>query len=356
MKKSISLVLALIMTVALLAGCGQQAAPATEAAEPASEPVDVAPAETQAEPVEPITIRVASTVQSTMPSGAAAEKFCQLVEEKTEGRYKVEYYPARQLGETNDLLTQVINGTLEIAQVSNASFGSYSTLLECLSLPFLIDSYDKLSQAVESDELKAIYDKIEEICGVKCLTIMEHGIQFVANTVRPINTPEDFKGLKLRTNNSNVMYAAIEAFGGAPINYAYGQIYTGMQNKTIDGEVVNFTTVFAEKHYEVATYFSELGLWPFPCTLVMSEQFNDSLSEADRAAIYEAAKEAYEYNVSLLEEYTDRARTEMEKAGVEINKIEDMTPFIEAVAPIIEKERESDPLVAAFVDMAQGLK
>ena len=344
--KFMAVLLCLAMILGVLASCGTPANNNSGAEN-----------NTNTEPApEPITIRVASTVQSTMPSGAAAEYFCQLIKERTNGRYNVEYYPARQLGETGDLLNQVVNGTLEIAQVSNTSFGTFTPLLECLSLPFLIDSYDKLDAAVASKELKDIYAKVEEVTGCKCMTIMEHGMRYIGTNLRPINSVADFKGQKLRTTNSDAMYAAFNALGASPIQYAYGQIYTGLQSGVIDGEEVNYTTVYAEKHFEVLKYFSEISIWPYPCTLVMSNKFYDSLSAEDQKLFYQAAADAYAYNISLIKEYEDRARGEMEKAGVAINKVEDKTEFIEATKQVIEDYRAKDPLIKAFIEMAEKLK
>ncbi len=345
-KRWISVILCGILLLSVLAGCGTT--PANNTANETNT--------NNVAPVEPVKIRLASTVASTMPSGAAAEYFAKIIEERSNGRYVVEYYPNATLGATDDLLTQVVNGTLEMAQVSNSSFGSYTSLLECFSLPFLIDSYEKEVAAIESKELSEIYKAVEEKVGVKMLTIMEHGMQFVGNNIRAVNVPADMKGLKLRTNNSDVMYKAIQALNGSPVNYAYKQIYTGLQSGAIDGEVVNITTMYAEKHYEQIKYFSKLALWPFPCTLIMSQNFWNSLSAEDQAMFTKASSDALNYNISLINDFTDRSLKAMSEANVQINEIPDMTPFKDATSSIIDEEAAKDPMVKNFIEMVKGLK
>ena len=137
------------------------------------------------------TLRLATTVQDSMPAGNACSYFCKLIEERSEGRYVVEYYPARQLGETDELLTQVANGTLEMAQISISNVSTFTNLLECLQYPFMLDTYDKEWKALTSSEFQVILNQVDEILGVKNLTVMEHGNRHIANNKHPVKTPED---------------------------------------------------------------------------------------------------------------------------------------------------------------------
>lgn len=303
----------------------------------------------------PIVIRLATTVQASMPSGAAMKHFCELVTQRSNGKFKAEFYPARQLGESDEIMAQVVNGNLEFAQVSMGSFTAFTPLLEVMQLPFLLPSYEKLMKATDSDEMRAIFAQVEKVVGLKILAVTEHGMRHIANNVRPIHVPSDFAGLKLRITTTDSMFESIRAFGGSPISLPYGQVYSGMQGKVIDGEEINYTSVYAEKHYEVIKYFTDMSIWPFPSPLIMSDKFYKSLTAEEQKMFRDIAAECYAYNMREIEAYSKVAYDTMVKNNVAINTIEDMAPFHKAVSPIIQKYKNMDPLMKNFIEMAEKL-
>lgn len=305
---------------------------------------------------ETITLRLATTVQDSMPAGNACSYFCKLIEERSEGRYVVEYYPARQLGETDELLTQVANGTLEMAQISISNVSTFTNLLECLQYPFMLDTYDKEWKALTSSEFQVILNQVDEILGVKNLTVMEHGNRHIANNKHPVKTPEDMEGLKLRVAASGTNFQTIETLGGSPVSMPYGQVYSSLQSKVIDGEEINYTSIYSEKHYEVLKYFTDMPLWPFPAALMMSGDFWNSLSTEDQELFQQAALDSLQYNFDLLNEATEKAQTAMKEAGVELTVIEDASEFKDMVRPIIDEAKKTDPAVEAFTDMCLTLE
>lgn len=302
-----------------------------------------------------LTIRLATTTQETMPACASAGWFCEQIKEKTKGRIVFEYYPGGKLGETNDLVPMLVDGSLDMAMLDISFLSMFTDTLNCLQTPFLLLDYDKELQALRSDECRALYDKAGEESGLQILAGGEYGMRYLANNIRPINTTADMKGIKFRVVPSETILDAIKSCGGNPVALAYGEIYTGLQSGVIDGEEINYTSVYSEGHYEVLKYFSNVALWPFPSVIVSSDELWNSLSEEDKNLFMETADEALEYNMSLLEEYTDRAQQTMVEAGVEINDVTDTSSFQEATTHIRKEFKEKDELTKAFIEYCENL-
>lgn len=341
MKKLIPLAL----LVSLLAACGSNTSPTST---PDDDTSVSTPAETKV-------IHLATTVQNSMPAGAACEYFANLINERTDGRYDVQYHPAGELGQTDELLQNVMGGTLEIAQISISNISAYTNVLEAVQYPFLLENYEQEKIAFNSDEFAAIMKSVDETLGVHNLIIMEHGARHFANRVREVSSPADLAGLKLRVSTTTTNLKILEALGVSPVSLPYGQIYSSLQSNVIDGEEINYTSVYSEKHYEELNYFTDMALWPFPAMLMVSGDFWNSLSAEDQDIFAQAAAEAFDYNFELLDQATATAEEAMKEAGLTITKVEDNSEFMAIAKPFIDEAKAQDPIAAAFVDMCMSL-
>jgi len=300
-------------------------------------------------------IKVATGGQDTLPSYAATLDVIGDLE-AANNNLDFEYFGSRQLGDDAEILQQVMAGTIQIGGGAGTIFSSYTNLLDPFYIPFLLNDYNKERQALTSAEAQAIYDKIEADLGIKILAAYDSGMRHIANNSRPVESIGDLKGLKMRVVPTDVLIKSFSALGASPTTMAYGEVYTGLQNKVIDGEEINITSIYSEKHYEVLKYFTEIGLYPFATTVYANAAWFNSLDEATQKEIEDAFIKGYDYN---FDKYLAEAETAgydaMEKAGVQITKIDDVTPFKEVVAPIMEEYKAKDPLIADFIDMANGL-
>lgn len=340
MKKTLSILLILALMMATFVGCGGGA---TE--EPAA----------GSGTNEPYTIKLGHVTQVTHPFHIASEEFARLVNEKSEGRITVELFPARALGDDRELLEQVMNNTLDMAVVSGPVFSAYTPVIDTLQMPFLLNTYEKELAAVQSQEMKDILGSLSQF-NLKGLAVFEGGMRQLASAKGPIDSPDDLKGLKLRTTQSDLVMSVISALGGNPNPMAYGEVYTGLQTKVIDGEEINLTSISAEKHYEVLTDVTEIGLFPFPGITIMNQTKFDSLSAEDQAIIQEAAEEAMITVLSELPNIDAKAIENISaNSDVVILKGVDPAPFKALVQPIYAEYSEKDPLIKAFIDMASGL-
>lgn len=342
-KKLIGLILATVITVSL-AGCGESSSSSAPAASGSS-------GNSQGD----IAITFATGGADTLPSYAAAIDVAADIE-KENPSIKIDYKGARQLGDDAEILQQVMGGTVQIGGVGYSVFSTYVPYLEAITLPFVLNDYEKEKAALQTPEVQALYDKVEEELGVKVLASYDSGMRHLANNVRPIKSMADMKGLKLRVVPSDLLVNSFTALGCNPANVPYGDIYTSLQSKVIDGEEINVTSINSEKHYEVLKYFSEIGIYPFATIIFANANWFNSLPEDVQATIQNAFTKGYDYNFDkYLTEAEEEGYKAMEDAGIQIDVIEDKAPFQEAVAPSIEEYKEKDPAIKAFIEMAEGL-
>lgn len=343
MKKLITAALSLAMVLGLSAcGGGNAATPAPTQSGGAAEPV---------------AIKIATGGQDTLPSYAALLDVIDDINAATGGTTDIQYFGARALGDDAEILQQVMAGTVQIGGGGASIFSTYTQLLDVLQMPFLLNSYEKERQALSSDEVQAIYDKVEETLGIKILATYDSGMRHLANNIRPITSIEDVKGLKLRVVPSDNLIASFEAIGANPSNMSYGEIYTGLQNKVIDGEEINITSIYSEKHYEVLKYFTEIGIYPFATTIYANADWFNAQDPQLQQTLLDCFDQGYDYVYDIyLPEAESAGYAAMEAAGIQIDTITDVSAFQEAVAPILEETRQIDPTVSAFIDMALALE
>ncbi len=360
-KRFISLALAAALIASLTACGGSSSATATTAAAATAAAETKAPAETApAEAAAPaahdaIAITFATGGADSLPSYAAAIDVVADIE-AADSAIDINYMGARQLGDDAEILQQVMGGTVQMGGVGYSVFSTYCPYLEAIALPFVLNDYNKEKTALQTPEAQALFDKVEEELGVKVLASYDSGMRHLANNVRPINSLEDMKGLKLRVVPSDLLVNSFTALGCNPANVPYGDIYTSLQNKVIDGEEINVTSINSEKHYEVLKYFTEIGIYPFATIVFANADWFNSLPADVQTAIQDAFVKGYDYNFDkYIAQAEEAGYKAMEESGMEISVIEDKSAFQEAVAPYIEDYKEKDPAIKAFIEMAEGL-
>lgn len=349
MKKLFAFVMSLVMVFSLV-GCGEDA---NVVVPDSGSDSDVTSGEAE------YVINLASTNIPGQPPALADAAFQAEVEAKTNGRFKFVLHDSSTLGSDEDILKQVIDGTLQISGVGGTTFSMYTPLLEVLSLPFLLTSYDKEYAALQSDEYRAICDAVGEQLGIKILFTSENGIRHFATSANPVHSVADLKGLKIRIPTSDVLDATIKALGANPVTIQYSELYSALQNKVIDGEEVNYSTLAGQKHYEVAKYVTEVGMYCFTGLCIANLDFWNSLSPEDQQILLDASDVAMKNTFEQYVKDSDAAsRAKCEEAGMEITILDEaqLKEFQDATAHIVDEFAEKDPLIADFVEMARGLE
>lgn len=363
-KKLISSLLALSM-FAVLAACGGGSVntPAPEQ----SKAADSAPtASTQQGDNWWESINFEKAVNLTMAmagapnsgSGMASEKAAELIEERSGGKIKIEIVYNGGLGNEQSCFSQCMEGSIDFTGAGIGTISQYTEWLDVLQMPFLINDYDQERQLMQTDEWKALVDKAnEELQGVSIVNIAEFGMRHFATIAKPINTMDDIKGLKIRSIGNPVIDKALTMVGANPVNITFTDLYSSLQNKVIDGEEINTSSISMQKHYEVVKYCSEIGLYPFLTLSVMSDTTAESLPEGYLDLILACFEEGNRWYMSeVLQEIDAEYRQDCLDNGIVFNEIEDKDAWIETVKPIYDEKAAEDPLYAAFIEKALSLQ
>ncbi|WP_173917588.1 TRAP transporter substrate-binding protein [Halobacillus sp. Marseille-Q1614] len=316
-KKTLSLFMALFAAVLVLTACGGD--------EPGS-----------AETGETVTLKLAENQPDDYPTTIGDEEFAKLVEEKTDGRYKIEVYSGGQLGDEVSAIEQVQLGSIDLARVNATPLTQFSDSIGVLSMPYLFEDEEKKWETLNGEVGQELLDTFEgsDLVG---LAFYDSGDRSFYNSVRPLETPEDMEGLKIRVQQSELAIDIVEALGASATPMEYGEVYSSIQTGVIDGAENNFPSYYTSNHYEVADYYTVNGYSGTPEVLIGSQSLWDELSEEDKKIFQEAAKESVEVQREAWAELTEESKAAVEENGNELIEVDDITPWREAVQPVYDK-------------------
>ncbi|PZO06395.1 MAG: C4-dicarboxylate ABC transporter [Alphaproteobacteria bacterium] len=284
------------------------------------------------------------------PTVEAVAYFGRRISEQTNGRLRLANYAGGQLGEEKDTLEITIFGGLDFNRVNLALLNPLESLTLVPSLPFLFRSTEHMRRALDGAPGQALLESLQPH-GLIGLAFYDSGERSFYNTRRPIRTPADMRGLKLRVQTSDLYVALVQALGANPIPMSYGEVFQGLVQKVVDGAENNWPSFQDSRHYEVARYYSLTRHVMAPEVLVASSRTWSRLSQPDRDLIRQAASDSVPFMRRLWEDREAQARRLVEAAGVEVIEDIDRTAFETAMRPVwdrfVTSQRQSD-LVAAI--------
>ena len=217
-----------------------------------------------------------------------------------------------------------------------ANFEGINAEVNVALLPFLFTSLDNARNAWGGDFGAQFAEKLIEPMGFKVLSIWESGYRHMTNNTRPLEKPEDLKGIKFRTNENSMKVAMYDALDASIVIMAFSDVYTGLQNGTIDGQENPLFTIYNSRFYEVQKYLSLTEHFYPVCPLMMSEITWNKLSPEQQDIVADAMKKSVDYERELAGEELDKMLEGCKEKGMEVNEV-DKAPFIEAVQPVYEK-------------------
>jgi tripartite ATP-independent transporter DctP family solute receptor len=280
-------------------------------------------------------LRSSDTHPDGYPTVEAVKYFGQLIEERTEGRYKVEVYHSAQLGQEADTIEQVRSGVIDLNRVSMAPWNSLVPLTMIPSLPYLFRSPQHARAVMQGpigDEIAAGFPEH----GVVVIAFYDGGARSFYNNKKPINGIADLSGLKFRVIQSDVFVDMVSALGASATPMPYGEVYSAIETGVIDGAENNFPSYESAKHFEVAKHYSLDEHTIVPEVFVMSKAIWDSLSPEDQEIFKQAGKESMEKQWELWDARVAQSRKLVEDAGSQITTPEKQ-PFIDAMKPVYDK-------------------
>ncbi|MEI3609012.1 TRAP transporter substrate-binding protein [Pseudogracilibacillus sp. SO10305] len=277
------------------------------------------------------------------PVVESMKKFGKLVEEKTNGEVVVEYYPDGQLGGERELIELTQTGAISITKVSGAALESFSNIYSIFGIPYLFDSEEHFYQTMENEGIMTeIYESTLDI-GLRGLTYYDSGARNFYMKDKPIHSPDDLKGMKIRVMQSDIAIQMIKLLGGSPTPIGSDEVYTSLQQGILDGAENNEFVLDTAGHGEVTKYYSYDEHTRVPDIIVINDDVYSDLSQDHQQAIMEAAKESTEYQIKLWHQAVeDEKKIAIEKHNVQFNEV-DKEPFREAVQPI-HKQFSENPM------------
>ena len=296
-------------------------------------------------------LRSAETHPDGYPTTEAVEYFGQLIEERTDGRYKVEVYHSAQLGQEADTIEQVRAGVIDLNRVSMGPWNGLVPETQVPSLPYIFRSPEHMRKVMLGEIGDEIAAGFEEH-GVVLLTYYDGGARSFYNSQKPIESPADIQGMKLRVMQSDIFVDMVAALGGTATPMPYGEVYSAIQSGVVDGAENNFPSYDTAGHFEVATNYSLDEHLIVPEVFVMSKASWDKLSAEDQAIFKEAARESAEKQFELLDAQVAASRAKVEEAGSTIN-VPEKQPFIDAMKPVYDKY-VTDPALKDLVARIQA--
>ncbi len=284
-----------------------------------------------------VTIRIAHTEAEDRTVNLAANEFKQWIEAESGGNITVEVYPNGSIsGSDADLAEAAAMGTIEIAFSATSALTNYSEKFGILDMPYLFDTPQNYFAAVDGD-LGAALNETLNGTGLKILGFSFNGIRNTTNNVRPITQPADFKGIKMRVMQSPTHIATFKALGANATPMSFGEIYTGLQQGTVEGQDNAASLIYAQQFYEVQKYLSLTEHNYGSMAFIANEGWYNGLSQENRALVDEGVKKYildWERQTEL--ENNDSFIKQLEDKGMIVNTItpENHTKFVEAVQPV----------------------
>ncbi|AOY76074.1 TRAP transporter substrate-binding protein [Clostridium formicaceticum] len=287
----------------------------------------------QAGSTDQIVLRLADTHNEGYVTVRADREFARLVEEKTNGRVKVEVYPGAQLGDEKATIEQAQFGAIDFVRTSISPLSEFNKDLGILMLPYLYRDVDHMFSVLDGEIGENFLASLQEN-NLLGLTWFDGGARNFYNTKQEIKTVDDLKGMKIRVQESKLMMDLVTALGAIPTPMPFGDVYSGLQTGVIDGAENNWPSYFSTSHYEVAKYYTVDEHTRAPEVILISKMTFDKLSSEDQEAIKEAAKEASLFQREEWAKEEAAAEAEVVAKGSVITRLESNQEFQDAVQSI----------------------
>ena len=278
----------------------------------------------------------------------------QKLKEKSSGRIKVKVYPNQQLGTERELLELLQIGSLGMTKVSAASLEAFSPEISVFGIPFLFRDDAHVNQVLNGEIGTELLLSCEKFW-LRGLCFYDAGKRSFYTKDKPVETPADLAGLKIRVQESKMAINMIRAMGGSPTPVAYGELYTALQQGIVDAAENNPPSFYNSRHYEVCKFYSIDEHTMVPDVVLVSTKVWENLTPEEQVWLQEAADESAVYQAKLWKESVEESMREVQKAGVQVSYPSKET-FLEQVKSIYEDIRRENPEVGKLVDRIQNTR
>ncbi len=279
------------------------------------------------------TMRISISTSQNSHQGVAIDTFAKEVEQRTGGRYKVQPFYNGALGGERESIESVQLGTQALTFTSTGPVPNFVPEARIFDVPFLFRDKAHARAVLDGPIGQEMLTKFDAK-GFKALAWAENGFRHMTNSRRAVNTPEDLKGLKMRTMENPVHITAYKAFGIIATPMAFPEVFTALQQGTVDGQENPLPVIMSAKLDQVQKHLSLTGHVYSPCVFLMNKGEFDKLSAQDKQAFLEAAKVAAAANRARVDEDDAKGVADLRAKGMNVVENVDKSKFVAALAPV----------------------
>lgn len=336
------------LTVAALAltmtACGGSKAPAQQQPQQELKPAD------------PIVLKLATTVNEQDSFQVAAEKFAELVADRTNGAYTIEIHPNGELGDEAEMLSSMAAGELDMGVVTSGPFVNYAPEMGVLDMPFLFGSNAEAYAVLDGEVGQGLLDTLEN-ANLKGLAYAERGFRNLTNAVRPIESPADLAGIKLRVMENEVYLKTFQALGANTTPMAWQDTLAALQNGAMDGQENPVNVIYSYKLWESNQKYCTMTRHTYSTAIItMSLDLYNSLPEDVQAIFKQSAQEAADYERAWVAENEAGQMQAMKDNGMEVIEEPNVALFQEAVQSVYDSYPQYADSLKAIREVEASMK
>lgn len=299
-------------------------------------------------------IKLAHGLDPTHPVHISMEYLAKLVDERSEGNMRIDIYPSGQLGTERECIELLQIGSLGMTKVSASVMEGFTPLFKVYNLPYIFRDDDHRFKVLEGEIGEKLLLETERF-RIRGLAYLDAGSRSFYTKERPILSPADLTGLKIRVQESTTSIQMLQALGGSATPIPWGELYTSLQQGVVDGAENNPPTFHISRHYEVCKFYSLDEHTSVPDVLIISTVVWNGLLPAQQQLLLDASKDAAEYQKKIWQIATDEALVQVEKAGVKIYR-PDKSIFEKKVTPMIEELKSTSPKIYELIQKIKAIQ
>lgn len=269
------------------------------------------------------------------------------VDEKSDGKLQIKIFPDGQLGTEREVLELLQIGSIAMTKVSAASMSNFAPEYKVMGVPYLFRDREHLFTVLEGEVGQELLEGGTEYL-LRGLCFYDAGSRSFYTKRKPIQTPDDLKGLKIRVMNDQMSVDMVNTLGASATPMAYGELYTALQQNVVDGAENNIPSFVTSNHYEVCKYYSFDQHSMVPDVVVIGTKFWDTLSDQEKEWLHSAASESVEKQKQYWQETVKENMEVLKEAKVEFNYPK-KDPFASKSSPVMERLME-DPKMKEYIE------
>ncbi|MGM9926602.1 MAG: DctP family TRAP transporter solute-binding subunit [Bacillus sp. (in: firmicutes)] len=259
-----------------------------------------------------IVIKFSHVVAESTPKGLAASKFAELVEEKTNGKIKVEVYPNSMLYSDDDEMRALLNNDIQMIAPSISNMTEIIPEWQVLDLPYLFTDYDDIQTIFTGDIGTKLLNSLQKK-DIKGLALWSNGFKQMTSNDHPIRNVADFEGMQIRTMSSDMLQKQFTLLNAEPVGVSFDKVYLGLEHQTIDAQENTLSNIYSKGFYKVQHYLTISNHGFLGYAVMMNNNFWDSLPDHLQRKVKEAIDEATLWNLEQSEKMNDTSFTKIKQ-------------------------------------------